>query len=398
MAKKILTIGVPAYHALGTIYDLLASVQIQSIRDEVEVIISNDDPMDNGSYEQVKERFPNLSIEILDCEKNTGPGLARQRALDACNTPWIMFIDADDILYNAYSLEVLKNNITPSCIQVMGAFMQEIDAGNIDILQKQQIIQGGGKIPPRLQPNNNPQSPWVFGKLFHVPFLRKNDIGFSANRAMEDGEFCRKILLTIEGTKLQINRIEDPIYIWRTGSEHSITRIGAEQNGGIPIYNYSLCQVGATVAFINAIKFCKRKNPFNGNITRFTVETMIGQYFTYITCIERNPVFKDQNLFNAKRFYHSCYKEIENQITDEILTAMYTHQMAYKAQELVGIIPRVSFFEFMDMVKNSEYRGKEEFDKIRAVLPSWIIELEKKSGVLGNEGYIYTDGEKGESQ
>ena len=36
------------------------------------------------------------------------------------------------------------------------------------------------------------------------------------------------------------------------------------------------------------------------------------------------------------------------------------------------------------------YKGKEEFDSIRKELPDWVNELDKKSGVLGDEGYIYT--------
>ena len=46
--------------------------------------------------------------------------------------------------------------------------------------------------------------------------------------------------------------------------------------------------------------------------------------------------------------------------------------------------------------KTEEYRGKEEFDEIRSRLPDWVIELDRKSGVLGEEGYVYTIGEKEE--
>ena len=44
----------------------------------------------------------------------------------------------------------------------------------------------------------------------------------------------------------------------------------------------------------------------------------------------------------------------------------------------------------MDEIKKSDYKGKEEFDSIRKELPDWVNELDKKSGVLGDEGYIYT--------
>lgn len=197
---------------------------------------------------------------------------------------------------------------------------------------------------------------------------------------MEDAEYNWKIRMTIEGGPLQINRIDEPIYLWRTGSEHSITRIGIDENG-IPQYNFDLCQWGATVASINAIKFCRKSNPFNGSINRFTTEMMVGHYFTYIECLNKKPVFAEQNLFNAKRFYNECYKQIENQIDEEILKQLYTIQLAQKAQDLIGIIPEITFFDFMNKIKSEKYNGEEEFKEIRSKLPKEIIDNDLKSGV-----------------
>ena len=120
---------------------------------------------------------------------------------------------------------------------------------------------------------------------------------------------------------------------------------------------------------------------------------MISQYFTYVKCLNEKPMFAKQNLFNAKRFYHNCYKDIEKNIDDEILKTLYTAQYAAQSQEMIGLIPEITFFEFMDKVRTDEYGGKEEFDEIRKELPDWVIELDKKSGVLGEEGYVYTDNE-----
>ena len=376
--SKLLTIGIPAYKAEAHICDALASIQIQSIRDDVSIIIAKDYPSDN--YDFVKDRFPQLDIKIIDCEKNGAPGLARQRALAACRTEWITFMDADDILISPLALESLTKNITPNCIEVQGPFFQEIKEPNPQNF--------------RMMPRNDVGHPWVFGRLYNVQFLKHNNIRFSKLRAMEDGEFNWIIRLTIEGTPAKINLIDDPIYLWRTGSEHSITRIGVEENDGTPLYNWDLCQVGATAASINAIKFCKKRNPFNGSITRFTVEMMIGQYFTYVQCLQKKPIFAEQNLFNAKRFYHSCYSKIENEIDEKILMDMYTMQYAGHSQDMIGIIPQITFFDFMKIIKESEYRGKEEFDEIRSKLPTWIKDLDKRSGVLGEKGYVYTIGEK----
>lgn len=390
---KTITIAVPTYKAKSTLLTLLASVLTQSLVNDVSIILANDWPEDNNSYDFLKSLYPTLDITILSCDKNTGPGLARQRALDACKTDWITFIDADDVFINPFALEFLYNNITLNCVEVQGAFYQEVAEGNIGAAVKTQLVQNNQPIPPRMMPRNDIGHPWVFGRLYNVQFLRAQGIGFSQLRAMEDGEFNWKIRMTIDGSPLQINLIEDPIYLWKTGSDHSITRIGLEENEGIPLYNWDLCQVGATAAAINAIHFCKKKNPFNGGVTRFAVEQMISQYFTYVKCLNEKPMFAKQNLFNAKRFYHNCYKDIEKNIDDEILKTMYTAQYAAQSQEMIGLIPEITFFEFMNKVRTDEYGGKEEFDEIRKELPDWVIELDKKSGVLGEEGYVYTDNE-----
>ena len=197
---------------------------------------------------------------------------------------------------------------------------------------------------------------------------------------MEDGEFNWKIRMTIEGTPLQINVIDMPIYLWRKGSEHSITRSGIDENG-IPQYNFDLCQIGATIASIKATKFCRKKNPFNGNIDKFVTEMMVGQYFTYIECLAKKPIFAEQNLFNAKRFYHECYKEIESRIDDKILTDIYTIHRTQHGEDLLGIIPEISFFDFMKKVKTEKYGGEEELKQIRSKYPKEIIENDLKTGV-----------------
>ena len=186
--------------------------------------------------------------------------------------------------------------------------------------------------------------------------------------------------MTIEGSPLQIVVLNDPVYLWRIGSEHSITSSGVDDDG-IPQYNFDLCQIGATIASLRAAKFCKEKNPFNGGIDRFITEMMVGHYFTYVECLVKKPIFAEQNLFNAKRFYHECYKDIENRISDKILTDIYTMHRAGHGEDLFGIIPKISFFEFMDKIKTEKYGGEEELKEIRSKFPKEIIDNDIKTGV-----------------
>lgn len=356
------TIGIPAYKASGHICDCLSSIQMQVNKKDIEVIIASDLPEDDYSF--IKKRYPDLDITILDCEWNTGAGLARQRCLDACKTEWITFIDADDVFYTPFAIEILVKGIKDNVIEVQGLFLQEID-------DNPQV---------RFLPVGDVGHPWVFGRLYNVQFLKQNEIEFSELRAMEDGEFNWKIRMTIEGTPFKINILEDPVYLWKMGSEHSITRTGAEEDG-IPQYNYDLCQIGATIASIRATKFCKKKNPFNGGIDRFITEMMVDKYFTYVECMDRKPIFAEQNLFNAKRFYHECYKEIEGKIDKKILSDIYTMQRKLHGDDLLGIIPEISFFEFMDKIMHDEYGGEEELKEIRSKLPEKVIENDLKTGV-----------------
>lgn len=367
---KELAVVIPAYKADKTIKKTLASISTQTISDKIEVIISCDDPQDD--YTSFIKQFPELAIRQLKCKKNGGAGQARQRGLEAVDSLWVTFIDADDVFASPFALESLLRAVTDKAVvEVQGTFAQ------VGTINNQRVF----------IPHAEPTHPWVFGRIYNVPFLNTNKIGFSELRAMEDGEFNWKIRMTIEGTMFQIKQIQDVVYYWLEGSEHSITRIGMKDN--IPQYNYDLCQIGGTVASKQATDFARKLNPFNGSIPRFITEQMIGHYFTYIECIGRRPEFAEQNLWLGKYFYNECYKQIEKSISDDIIKNMYTQMNSFKAKDLVGIIPELSFFEWFDKIKNTEYRGVEELKEIRAKLSKEIIDNDLKTGVIDEDCSIF---------
>lgn len=366
---KEITVVIPAYKAAKTIKKTLDSIEVQTVSDRVEVIISCDDP--NDDYSEIMAHYPDLEIRQLKCTKNVGPGLARQYGLDDAKTNWVTFIDADDMFATPFALESLARGIVPNSVEVQGTFCQPVN------------IPGQGI---KFVAHNEPTHPWVFGRLYNVPFLKQNKISFSELRAMEDGEFNWKIRLLIEGTQLKVNMINDVVYYWMPGSEHSITRTG--EKDGIPQYNFDLCQIGATIAAKQATDFARKANPFNGSITRFIVEQMIGHYFTYVECIGRRPEFAEQNLWLGKYFYNECYKQIESGIGDDIIKGMYTQMNAMKAQSLVGIIPSVSFFDWFKKIKEDDY-SMDEIKDIRGKLSQEIIDNDIRTGVIDADCSIF---------
>lgn len=367
---KDITIVIPAFKAEKTIEKTLSSINTQTIRDQLEVIIACDDPKDD--YKSIIKQFPHLEIRQLPCEKNGGAGLARQRGLDEAKTHWVTFIDADDMFASPFAMEQLGIAIEKDVIEVQGVFAQVCP------------FPDGTKFlaHPELE------HPWVFGRLYNVDFLRQSKIEFSHLRAMEDGEFNWKIRLITEGTNLKIKQIQDCVYYWLPNSEHSITRTG--EKDGIPQYNFDLCQIGATIASKQATDFARKYNPFNGSINKFITEQMIGHYFTYVECIGRRPEFAKQNLWLGKYFYHECYKQIESTVNEDIIKNMYTQMNVGSANSLVGIIPAISFFDWFKMIKEEAY-SRDEIKVIRSELSEEIINNDINTGVIDADCSIFHD-------
>ena len=361
-------IGIPCYKAQKTIEECLSSINIQSMRDDINVIISNDNP-DIDDYSYLKDKFSKLHITFTQTEKNGGAGIARNKAIEVAKDDYIMFMDADDVLFTPYAVEQLYKGVTcsPNIIQSQGVFVQAM------------TYNGDHKLIPQQNPNH----PWSFGRLTNLKFLKDNGIDFGRLPNMEDGRFQWCINLLIEGTQLKRNFIKDVVYVWKEGSEHSITRSGVDINGGIPVYNYSMCQIGASIASKQAVEFALAKNPFNGSIQKFLLEQMISHYFTYYECKEKCPKFAEQNWWLSKWFYHNCYEKYCQNLTDDLMERFYMQALSVKGKSLMKF-PELTFMQWFDKIKNEEYHFEELAD-IRSKLPKEILDVERKSGSLTAE-------------
>lgn len=361
-------IGIPAYKAQKTIEECLSSINIQSMRDDINVIISNDNP-DVDDYSYLLKKFDKLHITLTETDKNGGPGIARNKAIEVAKDDYIMFMDADDVLYTPYAVEQLYKGVTanPAIVQCQGTFVQTA------------TINGEHKLIPQTNPNH----PWSFGRLTNLKFLKEAGINFGKLPNMEDGRFQWCINLLIEGTQYRRNIIQDVVYVWKEGSEHSITRSGIDINDGIPVYNYSMCQIGASIAAKQAVEFALAKNPFNGSIQRFLLEQMIGHYFTYYECKERCPKFAEQNWWLSKWFYHNCYEKYCQNLNNDLIEKFYMQMLSARGRDLQKF-PELTFMQWFDKIKTEEYVFEELAD-IRSKLPKEILDVERKSGSLTAE-------------
>ena len=89
---------------------------------------------------------------------------------------------------------------------------------------------------------------------------------------------------------------------------------------------------------IFAVKEAKKRKPYNGYITMWAVNCMINIYEYYIECYARAKDHADTNFKWCKRYYDEVYKDLESDISEEILAEQYNDIMrnAYMGNKLAG--------------------------------------------------------------
>lgn len=95
MQNPKVSIVTPMYKAAPYISETILSVQRQDMEDWELLIIDDYSPDDSCAVvEQYASKDPR--VKLLRQEKNSGPALARQRALDVAQGRFIAFLDSDD--------------------------------------------------------------------------------------------------------------------------------------------------------------------------------------------------------------------------------------------------------------------------------------------------------------
>ena len=100
---------IPYYNDVEHIDDTLKSIYIQSVIDNIHVIVIDDNSDKKCNHLLSKYKSLGVDIRLLTLTKNRGSGVARQVGIDHSNSPYIMFVDSDDKLYDSNSVEKLIN-------------------------------------------------------------------------------------------------------------------------------------------------------------------------------------------------------------------------------------------------------------------------------------------------
>ena len=332
---------IPAYNVPDHIlFRCLASIACQDIVSELEVTIVDDASTTQNYFDIAKNFSSILKINILRCEINGGPGIARQYGINHTNNGYMTFIDADDTFNGSFALKALRSGIE------MNNDLYQMCVGVFDEVHEENVPVGQG---PILMAHERDMV-WMFGKLYRRNFIDKYDIHFhESSRANEDNGFntlCR----LCSSDQEQINFIQAHVYYWHE-NPNSITRTNDCQ------YSYGGSNrdsfYGYVENMIYAITEAKKRKPYNGFITMWSVNCMLNIYEYYIECVARAPEHADNNYQWCKRYYNEVYRYIEDNISRDILAQQYNDIMrnAYVGDKLNGIIPCVGIIEFLNQLK-----------------------------------------------
>ena len=96
---------IPAFNAQATLSRALASIFMQTIKDDLHVIIVDDATPNNGKedYENISKQFVDLGLDVkvISLDVNGGPGIARQKGIEAGSNQFFTCMDADDTFAGA---------------------------------------------------------------------------------------------------------------------------------------------------------------------------------------------------------------------------------------------------------------------------------------------------------
>lgn len=191
----------------------------------------------------------------------------------------------------------------------------------------------------------------MFGKLYRRSFLDHYNIRMNMSHSNEDtGYNC-----VVKGCSNKIWYIPKPVYTWRF-KPNSITRF----NNGMYGSESGMC--GYLTNMIWQIKELEKRFVNKNYILEQIISIMCVLYHFYIENVQRYPLGAEANLEWIRYYYEQCYKPYEHLIEDATLNQIFAKVAAEQNIAGKGIIPKITFFDFMKEIKSKPYNHDKMHD------------------------------------
>lgn len=160
----MIDIIMPIYNDRKNLLLSLASIAMQTIKDEIIVYLVDD--CSTEIYDDILLSFKkDIQINYLKLNTNLGSGIAREYGLKKSKSKFICFIDSDDLLSNPHSLEIMYK------------FTKE----GYEFISSLEYTEKFGQVW------NNDKD--LHAKIYSRKFIKENNIHFNNTRLHEDCYF-----------------------------------------------------------------------------------------------------------------------------------------------------------------------------------------------------------------
>ena len=180
----------------------------------------------------------------------------------------------------------------------------------------------------------------VFGKLYRRAFLDKWNIRFTVSLSNEDTAFNS----IVRGCTERIWYIPKDVYIWHF-KPNSITRI---RNG---MYGQDSGYKGYIDAMVTQILELMKRNVNKNYILNEIMGVFCTLYHFHVENMQRYPMNTEISLNWIRGFYHLVYEPNEKYINETMLMQAFAQCAANQNIAAKGIIPEITFKEFVKQVK-----------------------------------------------
>ncbi len=213
--KKV-SILVPVYNAKNTILPLLGNLMNQTIEDYEVLLI--DDQSSDGSYELLQEccrQFPKIA-RLFRCDKNSGPGGARNLGLAEAKGEYLAFADADDLMDVQFCEKLYQKAKEGNYDLVDTGFYYEEHAqsvlltedlltGDLDVDKRKGLICTGG---------------YLWSKLIRracVEECPNGPLRFREGVILEDSDFLNMLYASIK----RVGTVKEVLYLYHANENSS---------------------------------------------------------------------------------------------------------------------------------------------------------------------------------
>lgn len=240
-----LDIIIPAYKCSHTIRRTLQSLDMQMDPDFNLILVLDGEDTELAAAAMACAPACS-SFKIITRPENGGPGACRNTGIDESHAPYLMFLDADDILL-PHAVSTTYRGIEQGFDYMIGKTMRQAQNGNFDVVGSEQLT-------------------WLHGRVYNREFLTLNKIRFPELPMSEDLAFnmlCAEYAKTVPETAW-------PIHIQQWRGDSISHRQGAEK-------------LQAKTYIQACLYYAQKINPSSALL----LPNAVANCYYYLDCVER---------------------------------------------------------------------------------------------------------------